>query len=1099
MDDPVTVTSGRAKALICVASTQPATDQGMAGYAQIINWDVPDTPAARKLPLSSATNTTPALLRTPQASLEITFPRHLATLPPTIFYSRPIEFGSVGTPATPFSYSPCKRKHSAVSLTDENTPPASSFASDTPAPPSKRQKRASPRTPSQKIEAVLLAIKGQNWSFSSFLYNVFRTKDDKGKPVHRSTVHAQMVSRFLAGRADNSVSDILAEWMATPDGRIPARSPNRDLMYSTSVPYTTIKPVRAALTSFATQIIGKKVAYEAECAVHITSGLHVSIGPNSKHPETQLQRHHIGAETIPLVRAIIDKQQPVTVFLCNNIAMRRPRTRAGAVLVRKTRPPDTVITHAIAAMNFCRTDQANLLPLARGILYFGSSAPVELMNYNCRIGSMPAPQTIRRSMIALSEEEAKITKAHGEDPDTVGFLIVDNCQNYHKQNDLRIGRESVMNVGMAGLYFEAPDVDPAVFDLTDKRERVAHGLRKSVTVDDLLALLDQADSEVVGSLMFIECLARIIPSLKPLRAEQWEERDNPHRAQGRDARLPPTDWTNTGEIPNTSDAKLPVGGDGLTYAMLQQLQTYLQFHDDAFKSFEIFEPQLQVWHTKWTDIIRIFQTHWGRTSGKSTNPASLGYSAGKIGRAAPSNMKKVEFYQGAQLLNVVLDAKLLNIWALAFKTNNIFDHFETLQKTDTLPDMEELFPMAQKLYRAYATARGRDHALYDVGETSEWAKTVPEGSVWIPAEIEDSSLEKKGRKKKMKPASEFGDQQPKTARKPKEKSPPKQYDGDFVLAQEIDFIRDAMNSRKLATAVAEGDIGRLYECIKYMLFTFAGSSHTNYLNYVLETIMNLEYECSPDLKMALLRGLIWNLTGLTDHCEEGDFIVEFFNRLLEDIVQHKSAQFDDTFIRNIISRNLRHIALLKLAWRTGMGLDAKSSKHANATERPEVRTLYKLYMDVELHHRRRRRQIDDRDTNDFAAGAKKLRESALQAAITKTLFTRQVQRTDGIPAAASDVVDADLDAEESDSNASTVSSQSDSDSDEDAEDDGSINFATRGSTYLVDGELVFDERDMMLGPEDTDEYAGFVDTPGEDEGEEGDGGLYEDPGGSDED
>jgi hypothetical protein len=108
--------------------------------------------------------------------------------------------------------------------------------------------------------------------------------------------------------------------------------------------------------------------------------------------------------------------------------------------------------------------------------------------------------------------------------------------------------------------------------------------------------------------------------------------------------------------------KLPVGGDGLTYAMLLQLQVYLQFHDDPFKSFEIFEPQLQVWHTKWTDIIRIFQTHWGRTSGKSTNPASLGYSAGKIGRAAPSNMKKVEFYQGAQLVNVVLNAKLLNIW-----------------------------------------------------------------------------------------------------------------------------------------------------------------------------------------------------------------------------------------------------------------------------------------------------------------------------------------------------------------------------------------------------------------------------------------------------
>jgi hypothetical protein len=266
----------------------------------------------------------------------------------------------------------------------------------------------------------------------------------------------------------------------------------------------------------------------------------------------------------------------------------------------------------------------------------------------------------------------------------------------------------------------------------------------------------------------------------------------------------------------------------------------------------------------------------------------------------------------------------------------------------------------------------------------------------------------------------------------------------------------------------------------------------------LEKIMNLEYESSPGLKLALLRGLVWNPTGIKGHCEEGDFIVEFFNRLLEDVVQHKSAQFDDTFIRNIISRNLRHIALLKLLWRTGTGLEPKSSKHASATERPEVRTLYKLYKDVELHRRRRRRQIDDlRDTDDFARGVKKLREGALQAAITKTLFERQVQRTDSLPTAPSAVVDADADADgQSDSEESTSDLESESDADSESDDEGRINFATLGSTYMVDGELVLDSRDMMLGPDDFDEYADFIDPPAEEEDAENDGGLYEDPGGS---
>ncbi|KAJ7291831.1 hypothetical protein C8J57DRAFT_1002999, partial [Mycena rebaudengoi] len=108
-----------------------------------------------------------------------------------------------------------------------------------------KPRRASPRTDSQKIETILATIHAQNWSFACFIYSVFRRRDDKGEPVHRSQVHAQMVSAFLAGRAKKTVSHILTEWMASSDGRIPANSPNRDLMYSTTVPYTDIKPVRA--------------------------------------------------------------------------------------------------------------------------------------------------------------------------------------------------------------------------------------------------------------------------------------------------------------------------------------------------------------------------------------------------------------------------------------------------------------------------------------------------------------------------------------------------------------------------------------------------------------------------------------------------------------------------------------------------------------------------------------------------------------------------------------------------------------------------------------------------------------------------------------
>lgn len=425
-----------------------------------------------------------------------------------------------------------------------------------------------------------------------------------------------------------------------------------------------------------------------------------------------------------------------------------------------------------------------------------------------------------------------------------------------------MGRETVMNVGMSGLYMEAPDIDVNVFNLAEKRKLIAQNRRQDLTVEDLLGFLDQEDADLTGTLHVLEALVHCIPSLKPLRTDismrfsatskismpEGQAIVHPLACSGKKETIPTELKDGTldflqqiGQTPETYlKRKLPVGGDGLTYAMLQQLQIYLQFHDDPFKSFEIIEPQLQVWHTKWTDVIRIFQTHWGRTTGKNTNPASLGFSAAKIGRAAPTNMKKVEFYPGTQLMYLVLDAKLLDIWrlvlsinigfetdfhsrhSLAFKTDDIFTYFEGLEAAGKLPDIETLLPMARKLYRAYGTARARDHAMHDTSTTSEWAKIVPTGSPWVPLEIEDSSLEKKKRKSTKKAPKS-------TTRKTKPKPAPEPCKGDFVLAQEFDFIRDGINSRRLTTAVARGDITRLYEAIKVRPILLASLEHSHEL------------------------------------------------------------------------------------------------------------------------------------------------------------------------------------------------------------------------------------------------------------------------------
>ncbi|KAJ7609777.1 hypothetical protein DFH06DRAFT_1346255 [Mycena polygramma] len=895
-----------------------------------------------------------------------------------------------------------KRRRAATIINDENTPP-SPVTGNAPKKPRTSAPRKKSRTASEKIDAVLASIQEQGWTLGEFLYNVF---DHQGRDGSRSQKQAQMVSSFLGGQGRYRASDILTCWMSSPDGVLHAHDPHLTEMYSTDTPFTEIGPVRAALTSFALQTVGDLLARGAETAVHSSSGLHVS--PTSQNPVKKMGWLRIGANTIPFVASVLELHLKPAMYLLARIATRKPRIRDGiAAPPRKHRPAQGVIVHALADLLFCRTKNANLLPLARGILYFGCSVPVDIMAYNSRIGTMPAYSTTHHHLEGLSSEEALVTFNHGSDPSKLGIMLFDNIQNMARVRDLRIGRENHMNVGMSCLYVEAWDcINRLVFDLGNKRQRIMLSERANLSVDRLFSLLDQADAETTGHLAWLEVAVRCIEQLKHWTVEVKAR----YRAT---AKL---------VIPLQKSVVHPLAPSGKKETIPSELKEgLLDFLQQIGQTATSYLPRKLV-------------------------IGGDGLSAGKIGRSAPSNMKKVEFYPGSQLLYLVLDARMLDCWSLLLGTDDIFSHFESLAKQKKLPELEDLVEMSKKLHRTYSTARGRDHAIHDTGATSAWAKTVPRGSAWVPIKVEDSSLDTAKKKKKS------------GAKKKKEKPVPPPCKGDFVLAQAIDFIRDGLNSRKMATAVAEGDVGRLYECIKYMLFTFGGSTHSNYLNYVLETIINLDLESSPGLREALLMCQLVNLRGGAGTFEEGDYVVEFFNRLLEDIVQHKNAQFDDKFIRNVVSRNLRHIAELKLAWRTSTGMAQKSHVHSDPHTKPEMRILLKLYHTEELHSRRLGRQIDDRDTDNFAKGVKKLREGGLKKFIDKSLRTRQPRQDTTLPTPSPAA-----DASASDDEADGDTSSDESDDDPEAEDQF---YATRGSMTVVDGELVMDGRDMMEGPEE---------------------------------
>ena len=86
-----------------------------------------------------------------------------------------------------------------------------------------------------------------------------------------------------------------------------------------------------------------------------------------------------------------------------------------------------VCTHAISILNFACNNEARLLPLARGLLYFASSAQVNLFAYGSRIREMPAYSTISNTLQGLSDQEA-VTTSHGRDLTKFGILQFDNVK-----------------------------------------------------------------------------------------------------------------------------------------------------------------------------------------------------------------------------------------------------------------------------------------------------------------------------------------------------------------------------------------------------------------------------------------------------------------------------------------------------------------------------------------------------------------------------------------------------------------------------------------------------------------------------------------------
>ncbi|KAI0730873.1 hypothetical protein C8Q76DRAFT_613345 [Earliella scabrosa] len=835
-----------------------------------------------------------------------------------------------------------------------------------------------------------------DWTIGDFLYMLFRTKDANGQPVELDKGLETSLSKFLCGHTVHKPIEIVQLWLDHPFSHPATTAKHYEPLYSFDTPYLAVKHAKAAITSMAVQLCKELLLHEVRAAVRGRSGLHGS--QDAGRGRKRLAWSDIG--------------------------------------------PHTVAVEVLSTLDFSHTAHARLLPAARSILYFACGASHVLWSYGSRTGQTQSWSTTYTLLRELARQDAAELVTLGRDPTRWFMKRIDNVQQHHKQRERRVGRENAMRVGVAGLVAEVENFRTGADDLDDKLRRIAMGLRKELTTDKLLDMIDFDHLEEMASLQWVQTLVNYVPCLRVYKAMLAKAYKDVAKllVPTRKTRIHPlapvakneavtTDLRDTivdflrqvGQEENSSLRRIvPIGGDGLTFEKIIKMKHYLQRQESEFHRLDAVVPFLEIWHTEWAYISAVYETHF--QSSLTPDPSKLGHSATKIDQKAPTSLKKVDYYKDCFTAYKTLEARQIDCWRIHYGVENLLDYFAKLVEDKTpLPTFDELRIIARKLNADYASTRAYNNALRGMKAGRSW----PDGSGWTSSSAAASAQ-----------TSEESD-----------------FKGDQVLAQSILFMRDTIVSKMTAEAVARGDIGTVYEALKWMTFCFEGSSHSRYCSYMLEMTCNLELESSPQFRQTFLENWLVNPSGEPDGNQEGDLMEEHYNRVLEEFVERKSMEWDDPYLQEVVAPNVDHFSGLKNTWGTGVGLAERRGRHPEPHSRPEMKILLNEYATCELHSFRsgRKYHSDSTPTTDmFQAGLESLEGGKLQKWVKETTRSRSV--------AMEIIGEGEQDEGEEEGEPEPVLGN------EEVGDEDSTAMQTRGRMRLVDGELVV-EYDESLARE----------------------------------
>ncbi|KAJ7817448.1 hypothetical protein B0H14DRAFT_2374041 [Mycena olivaceomarginata] len=243
-------------------------------------------------------------------------------------------------------------------------------------------------------------------------------------------------------------------------------------------------------------------------------------------------------------------------------------------------------------------------------------------------------------------------------------------------------------------------------------------------------------------------------------------------------------------------------------------------------------------------------------------------------------------------MKTIFSAQVLDLWDLHLTQHQgLFAHSERLASQDKLPTLDNLISEADAPVHRYASDTAFETAL-----SSTRFNKCPE-------------------RYKFQTALSVQATDPSDANC--------EFTGDQVLANTIAFRRDILLYTELSDAISDGDIGRVCEVLKLLIFFFAGASKQNCTSILLDVYCLFKFEATNELKDA-----IWN-----------NWLVS----LTEELGKCHGGSFDDPFFRQTISPNVDFFQRLKEEMQEAFGLKGHRKTHTSPSVTNEIRMLMDMY------------------------------------------------------------------------------------------------------------------------------------------------------------